>query len=345
MILGDGQAFKMIRIGNVEIAGPLALAPMAGVTDAAFRALCRRAGADYTVTEMVSAKALVYGDKKTRELLRLAEGEHPAAVQIFGSEPEIMGEAASIARELSGADVVDINMGCPVGKVVKNGDGCALMREPRKARRVIEAAVREAGCPVTVKLRKGWDKGSVNAVDFGKLCEDAGASAVCVHGRTRTQLYSGAADWDIIREVKKAVSIPVFANGDIFSARDVLRVMQYTHCDGVAIGRGCFGNPWIFTAARAALAAKSADEDIPIGDIPNVDFMPSVRIRVDTALEQLHAAAEFKGQRVACLEARRFFAWYLKGVPHAGYFREQIVKISSLADAEAIAERIKRELK
>lgn len=319
----------MIRIGNVQLNGPLALAPMAGVTDLAFRQACRSAGADLTYTEMVSAKALVYRDEKTKSLLALGGDEHPAAVQIFGSEPEVMAEAAALAREISGADIIDINMGCPVGKVVGSGDGCALMRDEDRARRIIEAVVSGAGVPVTVKFRKGWDKGSVNAVEFGKMCEAAGASAIGVHGRTRVQMYSGAADWDIIREVKKEVSIPVFANGDVFEALDVPRILRYTGCDGVMIGRGAFGNPWIFSAAKALLA----------GEAPPAP--PTLSERVDTAVSQIEMATACKGERVACLEARRHFAWYLRGVPHSGRFKEQIVQVSSLEDVYEIARKIK----
>lgn len=321
----------MIKIGDVLLKGPLALAPMAGVTDTAFRQVCREAGADYTCTEMVSTKALVYKDEKTKSLLLLGQDEHPCGAQIFGSEPEIMGEAAALAREISGADIIDINMGCPVGKVAGNGDGCALMRDPERAQRIIEAVVKNAGAPVTVKFRKGWDKGSVNAAEFGKMCEEAGAAAITVHGRTRVQMYSGAADWDIIREVKKAVSIPVFANGDVFEARDALRILNYTGCDGLMIGRASFGNPWIFTAAKALLEGRGTP--IPV----------SLARRMDTAVLQIETAAKYKGERLACLEARRHFAWYLKGVAHASWYRAQAVQISTLEDMRSLAEKIKKD--
>lgn len=323
----------MIKIGNVELAGPLALAPMAGVTDAAFRQVCRRMGADYTCTEMVSAKALVHKDEKTKSLLLLGDGEHPSAAQIFGSEPEVMEDAAGLAREISGADVIDINMGCPVGKVAGNGEGSSLMRDPDRAMRIIEAVVRGAGAPVTVKFRKGWDKGHVNAVEFGVMCRQAGASAIAVHGRTRAQMYSGVADWDIIREVKKAVDIPVFANGDIFKPQDVLRILRYTGCDGVMIGRGSFGDPWIFSGAKALLEGREPPPP------------PTLRERVDTAVAQIEAAAGYKGERLACLEARRHFAWYLRGVPHSGPYKSEIVQVSTLEDVRRTAERIKKELR
>jgi len=323
----------MVIIGNVKIDGLLALAPMAGVTDVAFREVCRICGAAYTSTEMVSAKALVYNDSKTQSLLTITENEHPCAAQIFGSEPEFMEQAAGLAREISGADVIDINMGCPVGKVAGNGDGSALMRDPDKARKIIEAVVRGAGVPVTVKFRKGWDKGNVNAVEFGRMCEEAGASAITVHGRTRTQMYSGVADWDIIRDVKKAVSIPVFANGDVFEPGDAPHILRYTGCDMAVIGRGAFGNPWLFSRANALLHG---------GSLP---ALPPLSERIDTAVRQIERAAEFKGEKIACLEARRHLAWYLHGVPHSAYFRMQAVRVERLEDIYKLARQIKQELR
>jgi tRNA-dihydrouridine synthase B len=242
---------KDVLIGGVRTDSKLALAPMAGVCDLAFRAVCRVQGAGLTYTEMVRAKALGYNAQKTRALLRLGEDEHPAAAQIFGSDAACMAEGAALAREISGADIIDINMGCPVGKVVKSGDGSALMRDPDKAMDIIARVTKSVDCPVTVKTRKGWDKGRVNAVEFARMAEEAGAAAVAVHGRTRAQIYSGAADWDIIRDVKKNVKIPVLANGDVFSAEDAVRILRYTGADMVMIGRGAFGNPWIFSQAKA----------------------------------------------------------------------------------------------
>ena len=323
----------MIRIGQVEINGLLALAPMAGVSDIAFRKVCRDLGAAYTYTEMVSAKALVYNDSKTKSLLQIEDDEHPCAAQIFGNEPEIMGEAAGLAREISGADVIDINMGCPVGKVAGNGDGCALMRDPEKAQRIIEEVIKGAGVPVTVKFRKGWDKGNVNAIEFGKMCEEAGASAITVHGRTRTQMYSGVADWDIIRDVKKAVNIPVFANGDVFEPEDAVRILRYTGCDAAMIGRGAFGNPWLFQRANALLNGET-----PIA-------LPPLSERIDTAVYQFETAVKLKGEKIACLEARKRFAWYLHGVPHSSYYKSQAVQVETLEDIYKLAAQIKKDLR
>ena len=321
-----------MRIGDINIESKLALAPMAGVTDLAFRILCRELGAGLTYTEMVSAKALVYQDGKTRGLLLIDEGEHPIGAQIFGSDESCIAEGAARALEISGADFIDINMGCPVGKVVKSGDGSALMRDPEKAMRIIEAVIKSVSCPVTIKIRKGWDKGNVNAVEFSKMAEAAGVSAITVHGRTRVQMYSGKADWDIIREVKSAVNVPVIANGDVFSAEDASRILKYTGADMAMVGRGSFGNPWLFQQAKALLEGV---------DIPQ---MPPIGKRAEVALRQFEMAAEQKGERVACLEARRHFAWYLRGVPHSGYFKEKISKAATLEDLRIITEGIKREL-
>ena len=306
---------------------------MAGVTDFAFRRVCRELGAAMTTTEMVSAKALVYKDEKTKIILYIPEDEHPSAVQIFGHEVSVMAEAAQMALELSGADILDINMGCPVGKVIKSGDGSALMKTPELARDIIEAVCRAASKPVTVKFRKGWDGGSVNAVEFAKLCEEAGASAIAVHGRTRVQMYSGRADWDIIRDVKRAVSIPVIANGDIFTAEDAAHILRYTGCELAMAGRGTFGNPWLFKQANAVLAG----EELPA--------LPPLAERMDTALRQIEALAERAGERIACLEARHHMPWYLHGVAHSSIYRQQLVRVEKLEDIRKIVKDIKRDLK
>lgn len=322
----------MLHIGNIEISSRLALAPMAGVTDLAFRAICREMGANLTYTEMISSKALVYQDRKTLGLLELGEDEHPAGVQIFGSDPDCMSDAAVKALEVSGADFVDINMGCPVGKVVKSGDGCALMKDPDKAQKIIEAVVKAVDKPVTVKIRKGWDKGSVNAVEFSKMAEAAGVSAIAVHGRTRSQMYSGKADWNIIRDVKSSVGILVLANGDVFYAEDAARILKYTDADMVMIARGAMGNPWIF---RDATALLRGEEPAP---------PPTVKERADTAMRQFELAAAKKGERIACLEARKHYAWYLHGVPHSAHFKRLISKAETLKELRTITEGVKREL-
>lgn len=322
-----------MKIGNVELAGRLVLAPMAGVTDAAFRHVCYALGAAMTTTEMVSARALCYGDKKTKDLLRAVPGDAPLAVQIFGHEPKIMAEAAPLALELSGAQILDINMGCPVGKIAGNGDGSALMRAPETARDIVEQVVRAVDVPVTVKFRKGWDKGSVNAVEFGRLCEEAGAAAVAVHGRTRTQMYEGKADWDIIRDVKAALHIPVIANGDVFSAEDAAHILRYTRCDAAMIGRGSFGDPWLFRAGNAAVAGET------------VPPRPPLRERMETALRQIELSAGLRGEKPACLEARRHLAWYLRGVPFAGPYKVEAVHVETLDDVRRVVRGIQRDLR
>ena len=320
-------------IGAINIPLPLALAPMAGVTDLAFRTICRELGAAYTVTEMVSAKALCYQDKKTNQLLELGAGEHPCAVQLFGSDPACVEQAAGIALERSGADILDFNMGCPVPKVVRSGDGSALMRSPDLAVEVLEAAVRGAGGkPVTVKFRLGWDKGSINCVEFARAMEQAGASAVALHARTRTQMYSGRANWDYIRAVKEAVGIPVIANGDVFEAKDAVHILKYTGADMAMIGRAAFGNPWVFQQSAAALRGE------PIPDLP------PLAQRCDVALRQFELAQAHKGEKIACLEARKHYAWYLRGVPHSGYWKEQISHLETMEDIRRVTAGIKRDL-
>lgn len=321
-----------MQIGHIQLNTKLALAPMAGVTDLAFRTICRELGAGLTCTEMVSAKALCFQDSKTLQLMELGENEHPVAVQIFGSDVDCMARAAEKVAAVADPDFIDINMGCPVPKVAGHGDGSGLMRTPEKAARIVTAVKAACGKPVTVKMRKGWDKGSVNAVEFAQAMEAAGADAIAVHGRTRAQMYAGKADWDIIRLVKQAVSVPVIANGDVAEPQDAPHILHYTGADMVMIGRGCFGNPWLFQQAKAALEGK---------DIPP---LPPLAERCDTAVRQFELARDQKGEKIACLEARKHYAWYLKGVPYAGYWKKEICQIQTMEDIYRVTEGIKNDL-
>ena len=312
-----------IWIGRVWLGGGFGLAPMAGVGDYAFRRVCRAHGAAYTVTEMVSAKALCYGDRKTKQLLYLGADEHPAAAQIFGGEPAFLAEGAVIALALSGADILDLNMGCPAGKIVKSGEGSALMKDLRRAAACIEAVVGAVKVPVTVKFRAGWDSEHVNAVEFARMAEQAGAAALCVHGRTREQMYAGSADTALMRAVVEAAGIPVMVNGDVVSGESGCRLLRETGARFALIGRGALGNPWIFEDCRAALAGGAFSP-------------PPLAERLRTAAEQIALAAEQKGERTACREARAHLTHYLRGIRSAARYRELASRVSSVAELNAL---------
>lgn len=298
-----------MRIGNVKLANPVILAPMAGVTDLPFRLLAKEMGCGLVYSEMVSDKGLVYQNCHTLNMLQIEEKERPVALQIFGSEPESMAAAAKIVEHKAAPEIIDINMGCPTPKIVKNGEGSALMRQPELAYRIIAAVVEAVNCPVTVKIRKGWNDQSVNAVEMAKVAEKAGAAAIAVHGRTREQFYTGKADWSIIKAVKENVSIPVIGNGDIRSAHEAEAMLKETGCDAIMIGRAAQGNPWIFKQVAHYLATGQC--------LPG----PTVEERLDVLLRHLEMLVEYKGEHIGIREMRRHGAWYTKGLPKAAELR------------------------
>lgn len=321
-----------MRIGSIQVNNPLFLGPMAGVTDWAFRTICADLGAGVTVTEMVSSRALVYQDKKSVALLRKNDNAICGA-QIFGNDPQIMAQAAQLALGHSHCDYIDINMGCPMPKIANSGDGCGLMRTPELAGQIVAAVTKAVDVPVTVKCRLGWDKGNINVLDFTKRMQDNGAAMVCVHGRTRSMLYSGKADWDMIARVKEQLSIPVIANGDVVDAESAVKCLNWTKADGLMIGRASFGDPWVFAQVHAAMAGAPIPERPPLAK------------RVDVAVLQFALAYADKGEHIACLEARKHFAWYLRGVAYSNYYKEQISSIQKMEDIDRIADGIRRDLK
>lgn len=312
-----------LKIGNLELDSPVALAPMAGVTDLPFRILCREQGCGLMCTEMVSAKALLYKNRNTKPLLETKPEERPVAVQLFGSDPDIMSEMALMLEE-GPYDIIDVNMGCPVPKIVNNGEGSALMKNPKLAGEILSAMTRKLKKPVTVKFRKGFNDESVNAVEFAKMAEQSGAAAVAVHGRTREQFYSGKADWDIIRRVKEAVSIPVIGNGDIFTPQDAGRMLRETGCDGVMVARGAKGNPWIFSRI---------DHYLKTGEV-----LPKPKPEEVKQMILRHAAllAEFKGEYTAMREMRKHVSWYTAGYPHSAALRNDINLVETMEELQEL---------
>ena len=305
-----------MKIGNLNLENRVFLSPMAGVTDLPFRLICKEQDCGMLYTEMVNAKALCYDDKNTKKMLKIEPEEHPLAIQIFGSDPEYMGKAAKILNSYPN-EILDINMGCPAPKVVKNGDGSALLKNPELAAKVLRAVVENSEKPVTLKIRKGWDDTCINAVEIAKIAQDCGISAIAIHGRTREQYYSGKADWDIIRKVKENVSIPVIGNGDVFKVEDAINMLNQTNCDAIMIGRGAQGNPWIF---------KRINHYMQTGEI-----LPEPRLeeKIYTAKKHLKLAVEEHGEYVAVREMRKHIAWYLKGLRNSARVRDEINKIES----------------
>ena len=312
-----------MNIGNISLQNNILLAPMAGVTDLPFRKLCKEQGAGMVYTEMVSAKAIYYKNKNTKTLLEFEDEEHPIAVQLFGSEPELMGEMALRVEEY-GFDVIDINMGCPVPKVVNNGEGSALMKNPKLAGEIVAAMVKRVHKPVTVKLRAGFDKEHINAPEVAKVVEANGAAAVCVHGRTREEYYAGHADWDVIRRVKETVTIPVIGNGDILTAKDALAMKEQTGCDGFMVGRGAKGNPWIFQEILTALETGVQPE------------RPSVEEVINMVRRQFQLMIACKGEFTAVREMRKHISWYTAGYPASARLRGELMKLESYAEVEEL---------
>lgn len=320
-----------MKIGNVEINGFTALAPMASVADRAYRIICREHGASYAVSEMISAKGLCYSDRKTEELCTVDKREHPYALQLFGEDADFCGRAAGMLMKY-GHDIIDINMGCPVPKIAGNGSGSALMKDIPRAVEIVKAVVAASDVPVTVKFRSGWDETTKNAPEFAKAMEQAGASAITIHGRTRSQMYRGHSDWNIIRQVKESVSIPVIGNGDVNSPEEAKRMFDETGVDLVMIGRASYGNPWIF---------ERTEHYLKTGELL---LEPEFNEKLDTMYRQTEMAVGFKGERMAMAEARRICAFYLHGVKGASSYRGKCGQLSSLDDLSALIAEIRKDL-
>ncbi len=311
-----------MKIGNVELKNKYILAPMAGVTDLPFRLLCARQGAGMVCMEMISAKAITYNNKKTYDLMKISEDEHPVSLQIFGSEPDIMAEAAKKIEEIP-FDILDINMGCPMPKIVNNGEGSALMKDPLLAGRIVESVSKTVKKPVTVKIRSGFDEDHINAVEMAKICEESGAAAVTVHGRTREQYYEGKADWDIIRQVKEAVSIPVIGNGDVTGIKSAEEMIVQTGCNAVAVGRASKGNPWIFRSLSDGREYGLTIEEIK-----------------ETMREHCRMQEEIKGEYIGVREMRKHISWYTAGMPHSARLRSQINNVATLKGLLALIDEM-----
>lgn len=316
-----------MKIGNIEIKGHATLAPMAGVADRAFRELCMSYGASYVISEMVSSKGLTMQDKKSKELLYLSDMERPAGAQIFGDNPEIMAEAALKTLSFN-PDFIDINMGCPAPKIAGNGGGSALLKNPPLISSIVESVVKASPVPVTVKIRVGWDTDTINAVEVAKRIEAAGASAVAVHGRTRTQMYAPPVYLEEIAKVKQAVSIPVIGNGDIVDGKSAKKMLDETGCDFLMVGRGALGQPWIFSAINAYLNNREVLEEPPIEE------------RMDVMIKHIQTICDYKGERVGMREARKHAAWYIKGMRGAASFRQEVGKLSEMSQLKELAEKV-----
>ncbi|WP_027339578.1 tRNA dihydrouridine synthase DusB [Halonatronum saccharophilum] len=321
-----------MKIGDVELEAPVLLAPMAGVTDLPYRRLVKEMGCPLVCTEMVSAKGLAYGNKKTERMLEILPVERPVSLQLFGNEPDILAKATQMVVEKSSPEIIDLNVGCPAPKIVKNGYGSALMKEPKLLGEVVKAMVEATDTTITVKIRKGWDDNNINAVEIAKIAQDNGAKAIIVHGRTREEFYTGKADWDIIRRVKESLEIPIIGNGDIFTLDDGVRMLKETGCDGVMVGRGAQGNPWLIN--QIAQYLKTGDKLDP----------PSAQERLDTAIKHLSYLVQYKGEPVGVKEMRKHASWYIKGLKNCTYAKDLLNKAETLDGMKNILEEYKDSL-